>query len=129
MKQLKGRVAVITGGASGVGRSTADALAAKGCALALVDVNGERLESAAKELSATGTKVSTYVVDVANAQEMEALPAAVIAEHGAVHILVNNAGVSVSATFEDHSLEELQWIVGRCKVRRLGGQQLVQLVL
>ena len=112
MRQLKGRVAVITGGASGVGRATADALAAKGCALALVDVNGERLESAAKELSATGTKISTHVVDVANAQEMKALPAAVIEEHGAVHILVNNAGVSVSATFEDHSLEDLQWIIG-----------------
>ena len=112
MKNFEGRVAVITGGASGVGYATATLLAEKGCSLALVDINAERLEAAAKGFSAQGVKVSTHVVDVANAEEMEALPAAVVAEHGAVHILVNNAGVSVSATFEDHTLEDLQWIIG-----------------
>jgi short-subunit dehydrogenase len=112
MKKLDGRVAVITGGASGVGRATADELAAKGCSLALVDINGERLESVAKEFTAQGVTVSTHLVDVANAEQMAALPSAVVAAHGAVHILVNNAGVSVSASFKDHSIEDLQWIIG-----------------
>jgi short-subunit dehydrogenase len=112
MKNLNGRVAVITGGASGIGRATAELLAEKGCALALVDINAERLEGVAKEFSAKGVSVSTHVVDVASAEEMAALPAAVVAEHGAVHILVNNAGVSVSATLKDHTIEDLQWIIG-----------------
>lgn len=112
MKNFAGRVAVITGGASGIGHATATLLADRGCSLALVDINPERLEEAAKEFSARGVQVSTHVVNVASAEEMAALPAAVVAAHGAVHILVNNAGVSVSATFEDHSLEDLQWIIG-----------------
>ena len=112
MRELAGRVAVITGGASGVGRATADLLAARGSRLALVDVNEERLAAAAKELGTRGATVSTHIVDVADAEQMAALPAAVVAEHGAAHILVNNAGVSVTASFEDHSLEDLQWIIG-----------------
>ncbi len=112
MKKLAGRVAVITGGASGIGLATASLLAERGCRLALVDVNAEALGKAAEGLARSGATVSTHAVDVAGADQMAALPAAVVAEHGAVHILVNNAGVSVGATFEEHSLEDLQWIVG-----------------
>lgn len=112
MKRLAGRVAVVTGGASGVGRATAEALAAKGCALALVDVNEARLAETAGALAAGGTRVSTHPTDVADAEAMAALPAAVVAEHGAVHVLVNNAGVSVTANFEEHTLDDLRWIVG-----------------
>jgi short-subunit dehydrogenase len=112
MKKLQGRVAVITGGASGVGRATADLLAEKGCALALVDVNLERLEEAKEIFEGRGTKISIHLADVADPERMAALPAEVVAEHDAVHILVNNAGVSVAGTFEDQSIEDLQWIVG-----------------
>jgi short-subunit dehydrogenase len=112
MKQLEGRVAVITGGASGVGRATAKCLAEKRCRLALVDRDGERLEEATKDLAVSGARVSAHVADVADPERMAALPAEVVAEHGAVHILVNNAGVSVAAPFEEQSLEDLEWIVG-----------------
>ncbi|MEM9174966.1 MAG: SDR family NAD(P)-dependent oxidoreductase [Myxococcota bacterium] len=112
MKQLAGRVAVITGGASGIGRATASLLAERGCRLALADVNAEGLEAVAKGLREGGAAVSTHLVDVADAAQMEALPAAVVAEHGAAHIVVNNAGVTVAANFEDQSLEDLQWIIG-----------------
>lgn len=112
MKRLGGRVAVITGGASGIGFATASQLAQKGCALALVDVSAEGLELAARSDALQGAQVSTHVVDVADAEQMAALPAAVVERHGAAHILVNNAGVTVAATFEDQTLDDLQWIVG-----------------
>jgi short-subunit dehydrogenase len=112
MKHFENRVAVITGGASGLGLATAKKLASKGCQLALVDVNREGLEQAAKLFREAGTKTSTYVIDVSDVDQMQRLPCEVVAEHGGVHILVNNAGVSISGTFEDHSIEDLQWIVG-----------------
>ena len=112
MRELAGRVAVITGGASGIGLATAELLAEKGCELALVDINQEKLAVAAKVFESRGTKTSTYVADVADAARMARLPEEVVDEHGGVHILVNNAGVSVAATFEDQTIEDLQWIVG-----------------
>lgn len=112
MKNLKGRVAVVTGAASGIGRATAIALAREGCDLAITDINEAGLKETAKSVKALGRKVSTHIVDVASKSQMKALPKAVIAEHGHVHIVVNNAGVSVTAPFEHHSIEDFEWIVG-----------------
>ena len=112
MKQLNGRVAVITGGASGIGRATARRLAREGCRLALVDLNANRLAETAAEIESSGTRVSQHVADVADPERMKTLPAEVVAQHGGVHILINNAGVSVIKSFREHSLEDLQWQVG-----------------
>jgi short-subunit dehydrogenase len=112
MKNLKGRVAVITGAASGIGRATAELLAEKGCALALVDINDDTLTSLATELESKGTKVSKHRVDVSDRDQMQALVSEVVTAHGAVHIVVNNAGVTVLKSFEDHTLDDLDWIMG-----------------
>jgi len=110
MRQLRDRVAVVTGAASGVGRATAELLGRKGCALAIVDVDEDRLAEVGAKLREAGSPVSLHIADVADAERMAALPGEVVAEHGAAHILVNNAGVSVTGTFEDQSLEDLHWI-------------------
>lgn len=112
MRQLRDRVAVITGAASGIGRETSLLLARKGCHLALVDIQAEALEETAKEARDLGARVSTHLVDVADKEQMQALPDAVVAEHGGVHIVINNAGVSVSGSIEEQSLEDFEWITG-----------------
>src|SRR5512139_3816776 len=91
MRRLEGRVALVTGAASGIGRALAQALAQRGCALALVDVNEAGLARTADLVRAAGRKVSVHVADVADRARMERLPAEVVAEHGHVHVLVNNA--------------------------------------
>ena len=112
MQKLEGKVAVVTGAGSGIGRETALALGNKGCRLALCDVNQDALDELAGELGAAGVHVTTQRVDVADRQQMEAFAVNVVKTHGAAHVLVNNAGVSVIASFEDQSLEDFEWVVG-----------------
>jgi NAD(P)-dependent dehydrogenase (short-subunit alcohol dehydrogenase family) len=112
MKNLRERVAVVTGAASGIGRATALALARRGCDVALVDLDAAGLASAAGEVERAGRRASSHLADVADAERMHALAGEVQAEHGRVHVLVNNAGVSVGGTLEEQSLEDLRWIVG-----------------
>lgn len=112
MKDLHGRVAVVTGASSGIGRATAARLAGEGCVLALVDIDGVRLEETARLVEAAGVRSSRHLADVSDASQMAALPREIVEEHGRVNILVNNAGVSVLKTFEDHSLDDFQWLIG-----------------
>lgn len=112
MKQFAGRVAVITGAASGIGRSLALQLADLGCDLALTDVQAALLEDVAKEARRSGRTVTTHVVDVADKTAMAELPKAVEQAHGRADVLINNAGVSVGASFEEHSLEDFEWLMG-----------------
>lgn len=112
MQTLEGRLAVVTGAASGIGRATAERLAERGCDLALVDVNAAGLEDAAQAVRTRGRQASTHLADVADRDRMRALADEVMGEHGRVHVLVNNAGVSVGSTLLDHGWEDFDWIVG-----------------
>ncbi len=112
MKRLDGRVAVVTGAGSGIGRAIAVLLAERGCALALVDLNEATLSGTADLARARGRKISIHIADVADRARMERLPAEVLAEHGHVHILVNNAGVSVIGALLEQSLDDFAWLFG-----------------
>lgn len=112
MHQLAGRVAVVTGAARGIGFAISEVLLAKGCEVALVDFDSPALGRAAEALGRDSGRLSTHVVDVSNRSQMQALPGQVIEAHGRVHILVNNAGVSVVGTLQEQSLEDLEWIIG-----------------
>ena len=112
MRKLIDRTAVVTGAASGIGKATAELLARRGCRVALVDISEEGVEATAERIRRVGGQASTHVLSVADKDAMFALPEQVIAEHGAVHILVNNAGVTVAKGFHEHTIDDWEWVVG-----------------
>jgi NAD(P)-dependent dehydrogenase (short-subunit alcohol dehydrogenase family) len=95
MRDLTGKIAVVTGGASGVGRALGEALVERGAKVVLSDINAEALEATATELRAKGGDVVGVVADVMKQDSVEALADQVYARHGAVHLLFNNAGVGL----------------------------------
>ena len=108
---LRGGVAVLTGAASGIGAALAADLARRGMHLALVDLNATGLEATAAQARAAGVTVSTHVLDVADHAAVAALPAAVLARHGRVTALVNNAGVALGGMFEQVGAEDFDWLM------------------
>ena len=112
MQVLSGKVAVITGAGSGIGRALAEQLAKEGCALALADINQENLESLAAELRLAKVDVSCHVLDVANRAAVYAFADEVLAHHGSAQIIINNAGVAVSQTVADLCYDDFEWLMG-----------------
>ena len=112
MKTLKDRVVVVTGAASGIGRATSIELARNGCVLAISDVNENRLAETADAIRALGARVCTHKVNVGDKERMRQYPDEVVAEYGAVHIVVNNAGVSIGGSFEETAIEDWEWLMG-----------------
>ncbi len=112
MKQIAGRVAVVTGAGSGIGQALSLELAKCGADIALVDIDSGRLADTREAVAALGRKCSAHAVDVSRREQMAALPDQILAEHGAVHILVNNAGVSVNKSFAEQEVDDLEWITG-----------------
>jgi short-subunit dehydrogenase len=112
MRHLEDKVVVVTGAASGIGEALAHGLARKGAHLALVDVDRDGLDRVGAELTSFSGRVSLHTADVSDRTRMEALPAEVVAEHGSVDVLVNNAGVTIGAMFADHSIDDAEWLLG-----------------
>lgn len=107
-------VAVVTGAASGIGRALAVRLAGEGVAgLALADVSAGGLEETAREAAGrAGLRVTTHVVNVADLERMREFAADVVARHGRVTHLINNAGVSLFGNVEEVSFEDIEWLMG-----------------
>lgn len=108
---LKNSVAVVTGAGSGIGRALAQTLARKGCHVALADVNTTNLQTTADLLAGYKVNVSLHVLDVADRVAVAALPSDVLAAHGQVDLLFNNAGVALSGTFEQTSEADFDWLM------------------
>lgn len=115
MKSFNGRVAAITGAASGMGRALALALAREGCHLALADKNSQGLEQTVALIKAqvlAPVLVTSQVLDVSDRQAVEEWAARCAAEHGQINMIFNNAGVALSSTVEGVDYSDLEWIVG-----------------
>lgn len=112
MKEFAGRVAVITGAASGLGREFANSAAALGMKLVLADIDAKALEEVTETLVAGGAEVLSMVVDVSKREHVEELAdAAMIRFHG-VHLLFNNAGVAAGGLIWENSEADWEWVLG-----------------
>ncbi len=110
MWDIKGKVAVVTGAASGIGRETAILLAKEGCEVAISDMDMEGLEETAKMARINGNKISTAKLDVADKKAFFDYAEQVIEDHGSVQIVVNNAGVALTATIDEMEFEDFEWL-------------------
>src|SRR6478609_4527232 len=111
MEDLEGRVAVVTGASTGIGRSVARSFAAAGMKVVLASQNPDRLADAVDELRATGADVIGVPTDVGQEAEVFALADATIEAYGAVHVLVNNAGVFAPGYLWEISATDWRWVV------------------
>ncbi len=112
MKDLRNKVAVITGAGSGIGRALALAFADEGCHLALADISEKGLQETVNALAGKPIKITTHIANVADKERMRLLPEEIEREHGAIHLLFNNAGVTINKSFEDSSMEDLEFVTG-----------------
>ncbi len=109
MKDLRDKVAVVTGAGSGIGRALALELARRGCHLAITDLSEEPLRAVAEAIGGQGRRVSVHAFDVSERGAWPPFIAGVIETHGAAHLLVNNAGVALTGPFLSCSLDDLEW--------------------
>ncbi len=112
MKDLRGKVAVVTGAASGIGRALVGRFCAEGMKVVLADVEEPALEAAVDELESSGAEVVGVRTDVSRAEDVETLAARTIEAFGTVHVVCNNAGVTGGGPFTDISLETWHWVLG-----------------
>jgi NAD(P)-dependent dehydrogenase (short-subunit alcohol dehydrogenase family) len=112
MNELQGRVAVVTGAASGIGLGMAQAFAAEGMRLVLADVDVAGLETARAQLSESGAEAITVPTDVSDPAAVDALRDATVAAFGTAHVVCNNAGVGVGGPIWQVPLEAWKWVFG-----------------
>jgi NAD(P)-dependent dehydrogenase (short-subunit alcohol dehydrogenase family) len=112
MKQLNGRVAVVTGAASGIGLAMATRFCAEGMRCVLADVEDDALQRAVQGLRTAGATAVGVRTDVSSAEDVQSLADAALAEFGAVHVLCNNAGVGGGTDFARTPLDVWEWVLG-----------------
>jgi len=112
MKNFSGKVAVITGAGSGLGREFADIAAGLGMKLVLADIQADALEKATDALLAQGAEVLAMVCDVSKGAHVEELADAALARFHGVHLVFNNAGVGSGGLIWENSVEDWEWVLG-----------------
>jgi butyryl-CoA dehydrogenase len=111
VKDFQGRVAAITGAGSGIGRALAKDLARRGTHLALSDIDDVGLAETVAHCEGVGVKVTSHHLDVADRDAVHAWADQVVADHGKVNLIFNNAGVALGATIEAMSYEDFEWLM------------------
>lgn len=112
MSELGGKVAAVTGAASGLGRAMALAFASEGMHVALADVDESGLAQTRDQLAMHGAKSTSMRVDVSNQEEVDEFAERAVRELKGIHLVCNNAGVALSGAVWENSAAEWQWILG-----------------
>jgi NAD(P)-dependent dehydrogenase (short-subunit alcohol dehydrogenase family) len=112
MNHLQGRIAVVTGAASGFGLELARLAAGLGMKIVMADVQTDALAAAAAEVQALGAEVLPFPLDVAKGEQVEALAAATLERFGVPHLLFNNAGVGAGGLIWEHTQKDWEWVLG-----------------
>lgn len=112
MKTLEDKIAVVTGGASGLGRAMAFHFAREGMHVAIADIEQGRLDEVVTELKGLGVNAIGVRTDVSKSAEVDALAKRVVAELGGVHVVCNNAGVSPLGLVWENTLADWEWMLG-----------------
>jgi NAD(P)-dependent dehydrogenase (short-subunit alcohol dehydrogenase family) len=111
LKEFKGKVAVITGAASGIGFGIAERCAQEGMKVVLAGINEENLAQVEEKLRPTGATFLRVKTDVSKREEVEALAQKTLAAFGEVHLLVNNAGVGAGTSVWESTWEDWEWVL------------------
>ncbi len=112
MPYFEGKIAVITGAGSGIGRALALRLNQEGCLLELADISQEGLQETTQQMPRPELACELTSLDVSDRTAVEAWAQSIDERHGRADIVVNNAGVALTATAEDNSYEDLEWLMG-----------------
>ena len=111
MTEIKGKLAIVTGAASGIGRATAVELARRGAHLAISDLDRSGLAETAKRIEALGSGVTTYLLDVADRDAVYAFAQDIETSHGGADIVINNAGVAQIARIDELTYDDFEWVM------------------
>jgi NAD(P)-dependent dehydrogenase (short-subunit alcohol dehydrogenase family) len=112
MRELSGRVAVVTGGASGIGFGLATRFVAEGMKVVVADIEQDALDDAVGKLQADGADIFGVATDVTDAESVQALADTVMERYGAVHVVCNNAGVGGGGLSWEMPLSTWEWVIG-----------------
>ena len=111
IEDYQGKVAVVTGAASGIGRAIAGRCCARGMKLVISDVETDALKKTEEELKATHDAVISVVSDVSRHEDIEELARQTIDTYGAVHLLCNNAGIATAGPIVSSTLKDYRWVI------------------
>ena len=112
MKDLSGKVAVVTGAASGIGLAMAERFATEGMRVVLADIEADAVGTIASRMRADGHDVSSIPIDISNADDVRRLADFALNAYGAAHIVCNNAGVGIGGALWEHTVKDWEWLLG-----------------